>query len=276
MRIGAHESVAGGVSRAFARAEEHGGQALQLFTKSARGWRAPPLADEECARFRAEARRTGLPVIAHGSYLCNLATEDAGIQARMREGLDDELTRCERLGIAWLVLHPGSHPDEAVGLGRIARELDALHARLPGLHAGICLEVTAGQGNALGWRFEHLGAILNGVKEPERLSVCLDTCHLFAAGYDLAAEEGYEAALAACDRHVGLGRVSCLHLNDCVKPLGCRVDRHAQIGEGTIGLAPFRRLVNDPRFRDTPAVLETPHPERYGETIRLLQSLAGK
>ncbi|MHB8873865.1 MAG: deoxyribonuclease IV [Myxococcaceae bacterium] len=273
MIIGAHESIAGGPSKAFARAEEHGARSLQIFTRSARGWTAPPLLDEECRAFRAEAARCGLPVVAHGSYLANLATEEPVLRGRSIACVLDELTRCERLGVPYLVIHPGSHPDEAKGIAQIAAGLDQVHAQTPKFKAKICLENTAGQGTSIGWRFEHLAAILEAVKKEARLGCCLDTCHLFAAGYDFVSRGGYEKALAEFDRVVGLSRVACFHLNDCKKPLGCRVDRHEEIGEGTIGRAGFKPLVNDRRFAKVVGVLETPTPERYGEGIRLLSSL---
>ncbi|MBF5041252.1 deoxyribonuclease IV [Aggregicoccus sp. 17bor-14] len=273
MILGAHESIAGGVSQAFARAEAHGAKSLQIFTKNARGWSAPPLADAEAAAFRREAARTGLPSVAHGSYLVNLATEDAGHRERSLACVTEELTRCERLGVSLLVLHPGGHPDEKRGLRLIAEGIDEVHARTPGFRARLCLEVTAGQGNCLGWRFEHLAEILNQVKAESRVSLCLDTCHLYAAGYDLATERGYAQVMDACDRLVGLERVACFHLNDCKKGLGCRVDRHEEIGRGALGLTAFRCLVNDPRFRDTVGVLETPVPERYSDALQLLHSL---
>lgn len=273
MIVGAHESIAGGVSRAFARAEEHGAKSLQIFTKSARGWSAPPLADAERLAFRAEARRTGLPSIAHGSYLVNLGTEDPALRERSIACVCEELTRCERLGIGFLVIHPGGHPEEKTGLRLIAQGLDEVHQATPRFKTKIALEVTAGQGSCLGWRFEHLAEILSQVSREDRLALCLDTCHLHAAGYDLTTPRGYEDVMAALDRLVGLERVRCFHLNDCKKPLGCRVDRHEEIGQGTLGLEPFRALMNDPRFANVVGVLETPFPERYPDAIRLLNSL---
>ncbi len=274
MLIGAHESIAGGLSRAFERAVAHGGRSLQIFTKSARGWASPPLSDDERKAFRAKARETGLPAIAHGSYLANLASADAVVRNRSIDCVVDELTRCERLGIRYLVLHPGANPDEEKGLALVARAIDEVHERCTRFRARLCLEVTAGQGSSLGHRFEQLADILSRVRREDRLAFCLDTCHLFAAGYDLSTEAGYAAVMERFDRVVGLGRVRCLHLNDCRKPLGCRVDRHEEIGKGTIGLTAFRCLVNDERFRDAIAVLETPRAERYGRAIRLLESLS--
>jgi deoxyribonuclease-4 len=261
------------VSQAFARAEAHGASSLQVFTKNARGWSAPPLTEEECRAFREEARRTGLPVIAHGSYLVNLGNEDPLLREKSLACVTEELTRCERLGIPFYVLHPGGHPDERRGLALIAQALDEVHQRTPHFTTRLCLEVTAGQGHCLGWRFEHLEEILSQVRAEARLGVCLDTCHLHAAGYDLTTPRGYEAVLGEFDRRVGLKRVCCFHLNDCKKPLGCRVDRHEEVGKGAIGLTTFRLLMKDPRFIDTIGVLETPFPERYGENIRLLESL---
>jgi deoxyribonuclease-4 len=271
--IGAHESIAGGVSQAFARAEQHGARSVQIFTKNARGWSAPALTEEERRAFRAEARRTGLPAIAHGSYLVNLGTEDPALRERSLACVTEELTRCERLGIPFLVIHPGAHPDERRGLALIADAIDEVHQRTPRFRARLCLEITAGQGHCLGWRFWHLAEILSQVAREDRLGICLDTCHLFAAGYALSTEQGYEATMAECDATVGLERVRCFHLNDCKKPLGCRVDRHEEVGKGAIGREAFRFLVNDPRFVNTIGVLETPFPERYGEAIRLLESL---
>lgn len=274
MLIGAHESIAGGVSRAFERAALHGGRSLQIFTRSARGWSTTPLAEAERRSFRREARRTGLPSIAHGSYLVNLASEDPALRRRSILCVIDELTRCERLGVRCLVIHPGSHPEEARGIRLIAQALDEVHAATSGFRARICLEVTAGQGSSIGWRFEHLAEILSLVRRERRLGVCLDTCHLFAAGHDLSTAQGYRRVMRRFDRTVGLERVECLHLNDCKKPLGCRVDRHEEIGKGYLGLTAFRCLVNDERFRETIAVLETPHAARYGEAIRMLESMA--
>jgi deoxyribonuclease-4 len=273
MRIGAHESVAGGISKAFARAQEHGATSLAVFTKSSRAWQAPALSEEEAKLFRREAKRTQLPAIAHGSYLVNLASEELALRERSIDCLFDELERCERLGIPSLVIHPGVHADVKRGTALIAEALDELHARTPKYKAQIVLEGTAGQGNSIGWRFEHLAMILEQVRRPARVGICLDSCHLYAAGYDLSSIRSYEKVIKEFDRLVGVERVRCFHLNDCKKPLGCRVDRHEEIGKGTLGLTAFRCLVNDSRFADTPAVLETPFVERYSQGIRLLQSL---
>jgi deoxyribonuclease IV len=276
VRLGAHESVAGGVSLAFSRAAEHGARSVQIFTRSGRAWRCPPLGADEQRAFRRAARAAGVPTIAHGSYLVNLASEDPVVRGRSLEAVQEELLRCEALGIRSLVLHPGSHPSTRHGLRLVARALDEVHRALPGLSTRVCLEVTAGQGNCLGHRLEHLEEILARVGAPGRVGVCLDTCHLFAAGYDLSNEAGTEAVMSEAVRRFGQRRIRCFHLNDSLRPRGARVDRHADIGRGAMGLPAFRYLVNDARFQLTPAVLETPDPGRYARGLRLLHSLIRK
>ena len=276
MKLGAHESVAGGVSLAFGRAAEHGARSLQIFTRSARGWSSPPLDPSERRAFRRAARAARVPAIAHGSYLVNLASEDPLIRERSLGAVREELLRCEALGIGSLVFHPGSHASTRRGLRLVARGLDEVLTDLPGVRARICLEVTAGQGNCLGHRLEHLEEVLLQSGQADRLGVCLDTCHLFSAGYDLSTELGAEAVMDEAVRRFGRRRIRCFHLNDSQRPRGARVDRHAEIGRGAMGLAAFRFLVNDPRFRDTPAVLETPEPARYSRGLRLLHSLVRK
>jgi deoxyribonuclease-4 len=276
MLIGAHESIAGGIELAFARAQEHRGKSLQIFTRNARGWACKPLGRLERSAFGSESRRTSLPAVAHGSYLANLGSSDPLLREKSLACVAEELSRCNRLEIPLLIIHPGTNSDARQGLRLIARGLDQIHAEMPKVRSRICLEVTAGQGSCLGWRFEHLAEILTLCASSERLSVCLDTCHLFAAGYDLSTRRGYEGVMAEFDRLVGLKRVECFHLNDSQRSLGCRVDRHADIGKGAIGLVVFRCLVNDSRFEHTVGVLETPNPERYGRSIRLLESLRRK
>jgi deoxyribonuclease-4 len=276
LRIGAHASIAGGISRAVGRAHADGGQSLQVFTRSARGWTSPALDPVEARAFRRAARAHALPAIAHGSYLANLATPDPLLRRRSLAAVVDELLRCSVLGIPCLVLHPGSHPDLRTGLRLVARALDEIHAETPGIAPRICLEVTAGQGNCLGWRLEHLEEVLSLTAAPARVGVCLDTCHLFAAGYDISTARGMTAVLDESIRRFGRRRIRCFHLNDSVGPLGCRRDRHEEIGKGMLGLTAFRTLVNDGRFADSPGVLETPRPERYGMSLRLLQAMVRK
>jgi deoxyribonuclease-4 len=272
MLLGAHEGISGGVSTAFARAEEDGADCLQIFTRNARGWTAKPLEDEEIERFRAEARRTGLPVAAHSSYLINAAAPDPEIRRKSWAGLADELARCETLGIPFLVFHPGSHPDEAEGIPLVAEAMARAIEAVPG-KAMLLTETTAGQGASLGHTFEQLAAIREAIPKAQRrrAALCVDTCHLFAAGFDLTTEAGYAETFARLDRTLGLELVRAFHLNDSKKPLGCRVDRHEHIGDGAMGLAPFRRLVNDARFARVPGFLET--ELRYRENLAVLRSL---
>jgi deoxyribonuclease-4 len=272
MLLGAHEPIAGGVSKAFARAEADGADCLQIFTRNARGWAAKPLDDGEVAAFRGEAKRTGKPVAAHSSYLINCASPDREIRQKSWDALQDELGRCERLGIPALIFHPGSHEDEAEGIRLVGEAMTRALDGVPG-KARLLVETTAGQGTSLGWRFEQVAAIRDAVpaKARRRTGVCVDTCHVFSAGYDLASDAAYEQTIDALDRAVGLSNVRAFHLNDSKRPLGCRVDRHEHIGEGTLGLRPFRRLVNDPRFADVPGFVET--ESRWKENIEVLRRL---
>jgi deoxyribonuclease-4 len=272
MILGAHEGVAGGVSTAFARAEADGADCLQIFTRSSRAWATKPFEPAEVDRFRAEAKRTGLPVAAHATYLLNLCSEDEAIRAKSWDALADELGRCEQLGIRWLVFHPGSHPDAATGLALAAEGMTRALEAVPG-KARLVVETTAGQGACIGCRFDELAEIVERVpgRHRRRVAVCLDTCHVFAAGYDLTTKAGYDRTFGELGDAVGLERLACFHLNDSKKGLGCRVDRHAHIGEGALGLEPFRRLVNDARFADLPAFLET--ELKFKENLAVLRSL---
>jgi len=272
MLLGAHEGIAGGVSKAFARAEADGADCLQIFTRNARGWAAKPLEEEEVRAFRSEAKRTGKPVAAHSSYLINCASSDRDIRAKSWQALADELDRCERLGIPALIFHPGSHESADEGIRLVGEAMTRALAEVPG-KARLLVETTAGQGTNLGWRFEQLQAIREEVPSParRRVGVCVDTCHVHSAGYDLESDAGYETTVEQIDRTVGLSNVRAFHLNDSKKPRGCRVDRHEHIGEGTLGLEPFRRLVNDARFAEIPAVVET--ESRFKENIEVLRGL---
>jgi deoxyribonuclease-4 len=272
MILGAHEGVAGGVSTAFARAEADGADCLQIFTRNVRGWAAKPFDVDEVARFRSEARRTKMPVAAHSTYLVNLCCSDRAIRKKSWDALADELSRCEQLGIRWLIFHPGSHEDEREGIEVVAEGMTQALERSPG-RARLLIETTAGQGTNLGWRFEQVAAIRTAVAMPHRrrVGVCVDTCHLHAAGYDLTSDEAYAATFSELDRKIGLSHVEAFHLNDCKKQRGCRVDRHEHIGDGTLGLEPFRRLVNDARFAKVPAFLET--ELRFRENLAVLRSL---
>jgi deoxyribonuclease-4 len=261
MRLGAHVSVAGGLYEAPRRGASIGAEVIQVFTRNQVQWRAAPVRAAEARRFRESLEASGVGLaVCHGSYLVNLASPDPEQRRRSRGAFLAEMRRCHALGIRYLIFHPGAHmgAGEEAGLRRIARGLDDALRRGEKLEVMPLLEVTAGQGSTLGHRFEHLAAILEQVREPERIGVCLDTCHLLAAGYDIASRAGYERTLAELDRCVGLERVRAFHLNDARRERGSRLDRHAPIGDGHVGLACFRRLVNDPRFAGIPAVLETP------------------
>ena len=260
-RLGAHLSIAGGLPRAVDRAEASGCQALQIFTKSAGQWRARDLPPEEIALFKRRVRQTKIrPVVAHNSYLINLAAADPALRRRSIDSLRDELDRAEALGLDGLVMHPGSYTSgtEKGGLRLIADGLAEILAARPDGRARILLEHTAGQGTNLGHRFEHLAEIIDLLGGSPRLGVCLDTCHLLVAGYDICSERGYQDTFRQFGAIVGFSRLKAFHMNDSKKPCMSRVDRHEHIGKGCLGLAPFRRIVNDPRFAKLPMLLETP------------------
>lgn len=280
MILGAHESAAGGVTEAAARAKADGCESLQIFTRNSNQWAPKALPPEEIGAFPAARKAAGLgPVLAHNSYLVNLAGPQPALHRKSMTAMRDEIDRCDLLEIPFLVFHPGAHLGTGVkeGLRRIAESLDRLLDEGGSRSkARLLLEVTAGQGTVLGSRFEEVAEILSLARRTDRLGVCFDTCHAFAAGYDLSTEEGYEATFQAFDRTIGLGRLEAFHLNDSKKPLGSRVDRHEEIGDGFIGAGAFRRLVNDARFRQTPGVLETPAgPDGEPSFKRNLKRLRG-
>jgi deoxyribonuclease-4 len=270
--FGAHLSIAGGFYKAALAAQAYGMDTVQVFTGSPQTWPVRPapqkdqwiarsLAEDDIDRFRAAVRQARLKtVVAHDSYLINVASPEPTLYRRSLEALVVELTHAERLGLHYLVMHPGSpvEDSEEAGLRRIAQALDEVHCRCRDFRIEILLENTAGQGACLGHRFEHLARIIELLEAPERVGVCFDTCHAFAAGYALAPEKEYRATLRAFDRTIGLKRLRCFHVNDSLKPLGSRVDRHAHLGRGCLGIEPFRLLVNDRRFRSRPMILETP------------------
>ena len=260
-RLGAHLSIAGGLPRAVDRAEASGCRALQIFTKSAGQWRARELPREEIALFRRRIRQTKIrPVFAHNSYLINLAAADRALRRRSIAALGEELDRADALGLDALVMHPGSYTSgtERRGLRLIADGLADVLSSRPDARTRILLEHTAGQGTNLGHRFEHLAEILDLIGGTPRVGVCLDTCHLLAAGYDICSDAGYRETFAAFSSIVGMSRLRGFHLNDSKKPCASRVDRHEHIGRGCLGLEPFRRILNDPRFATLPMLLETP------------------
>ena len=259
--LGAHVSVAGGLAEGLRRGMEFGCDALQIFVKSPSQWQGKPLPAEESAAFRAAHFASPIgPLVAHAAYLINLAAPDPQILARSRAALADELLRCAALGIPALVVHPGAHLGTGVeeGLTAIARSLDAVDAEIGDCPTRVLLEITAGQGTVLGSRLQHLAAIRSRAASRERLGVCLDTCHAYAAGYALDSAAGWDEFLAELESEIGFDLVGCVHLNDSVDALGSRKDRHANLGEGCLGLEPFRRMLAEPRLRHAPMILETP------------------
>lgn len=279
--LGAHMSIAGGYYKSVEIAKRCGCDCVQLFTKNNNQWRAKPIHDDEAARFRATLKELSIShPIAHNSYLINLASPDDALWRRSIEAFVVELQRADQLGLAYVVTHPGASltSGEEEGLRRIAAALDDIHAETRGIKARILLETTAGQGSCLGCHFEHLAEIINHVRAPERLGVCVDTCHIFAAGYPLATTRQYRSTMKKLATIVGLEQVKAFHLNDSKRELGSRVDRHEHIGKGHLGLEPFRHLLNDARFENVPMYLETPKGTSDGEefdvmNLRTLRSL---
>ena len=274
--LGAHMSIAGGVHEALYRAQQAGCEAVQVFTRPSRQWYAPPLRDDEIAAFREAQRVTGLDtVLVHDSYLLNLASSDLSLWEKSLHALIEEMERCEALHIRTLIAHLGAHmgAGEEVGLTNIARALDTMHRTCAGFHVRLTLEITAGQGTHLGYRFEHMRQLLERVQDSDRLQFCFDTQHAFAAGYDLGTAEGYERTFAEFDALIGLERLAAFHLNDAKKGLGSRVDRHEHIGQGCLGPEPFQRLMQDRRFWGLPMCLETPKSKDLHEDIEALTLL---
>lgn len=273
--LGAHESVAGGLHLAFERIRNVGGDALQIFTRNQRQWNPAPVNEEE-QRLFAEAWQDmpKLPVASHASYLINLASGKKELAEKSIAAFAEELRRCGQLNIPMVVIHPGSHGGDGVeeGLLRFSNNLDR-SLELADNQVIVLLETTAGQGTGLGSRFEELGGIIEISKHPEKLGVCVDTCHIFAAGYDIRSEESYQATMDAFDKQAGIERIKFFHLNDSKKGLQCRVDRHEHIGQGKIGLPGFANLLNDPRFADHPMTLETPKGPDLQEDRDNLQTL---
>jgi deoxyribonuclease IV len=281
MPFGAHMSISGGIAKSFARGLQVGCEAMQIFSKSDRQWAAKPLLPEDVAAFKAEQASSGIgPVVVHDSYLINLAAPADELWEKSIAAFAHELERCAELGVPYLVTHPGAHTGsgEEAGLEREAVALNRLFEAGVGGDTMVLLETTAGQGSTLGHRFEHLARLFELVPHPTRLGVCVDSCHIFAAGYDIRTPETYAATFAEFDRVIGIGQIRCFHLNDSLKDLGSRVDRHSHIGQGCIGLEGFRLIVNDPRFSGLPMIIETPKGEEMAEDIEnltLLRSLVG-
>lgn len=279
--LGAHMSIAGGYYKAVEAAGKLGMSTCQVFTKNNNQWRAKEISDEDVKLFQdaLKTHKIGHPT-SHASYLINLGSPADELWQKSIEAMAVELQRAARLGIRYVVMHPGACVtlSEAEGIARVAAAIDEIHRRLPECAAEILLENTAGQGSCLGWKFEHLAEIIAATRQPERLGVCFDTCHAYAAGYDLSQADGYKQMWKTFDKVVGIERVKAIHLNDSKKDLGSRVDRHDHIGRGKIGLEAFRLLLNDKRFRKAPMYLETPKEEENGEpmdvvNLRVLRSL---
>lgn len=283
--LGAHQSIAGGYYKSVEIARRTGCDCVQLFTKNNNQWRAKPITPVEAKAFRDKLAELGVShPLSHDSYLINLGSPDDELWKKSIDAFVVELQRAELLGIPYVVAHPGSYTtsSESAGLKRIIRALNEVHRQTKGLAAKCLLENTAGQGSNLGWRFEHLATIFDGVRDPDRLGgVCIDTCHLFAAGYAISAEKEFKATLRALDKLVGLETVKAFHVNDSKAKFGSRVDRHAGIGRGEIGLEAFRLLVNDRRFLKVPMYLETPKGVEGGRdldeiNLEVLRGLVGR
>ena len=279
--FGAHTSIAGGLQNAIAAAVALKCDTVQVFTKNASQWRGKLLTEEEIRTFRTAFSGSKLRFpTAHDSYLINLATPDDALYRKSIDALTEEVERAEALGLQYLVMHPGAFmgTSEEAGIARVVTALNEVHRRCAGCRVMILLENTAGQGTSLGHRFEHLAAIRARARDAARLGVCFDTCHAFAAGYPIDTDDGYTSTFQEFDEVLGLSHLLLFHLNDSKKPLGSRVDRHEGLGRGEIGLESFRRLVNDPRFRDRPMIIETPKEDDSGKemdpvNLRILRKL---
>jgi len=279
--LGAHMSISGGLHLAIDRAVAAGCSVLQIFTRNSNQWKGKPVTESDAALFRSKFAASGLrEVVSHDIYLINLAAPPGETRDKSVAAFRDELETCARLGINKVVMHPGSHLTDSpqAGLARVVDAFDLIFSEVPQFEGRVLIETTAGQGSNLGRTFEELGVIIAGSRFPEKFGVCFDTCHTFAAGYDIATEGGYRDTMAQFDRIIGLERLHCFHFNDSKKGLGSRVDRHEHIGQGALGLNPFRFILNDPRFATVPKILETPKgdsDEMDGVNLALLRGLVG-
>jgi deoxyribonuclease-4 len=275
--LGAHMSIAGGVSTALDRAASVGSNAVQVFTKNNRQWEGPPVDAHDVARWEEWMPALGIAyAVSHASYLINLASPKDAIWERSVRAQADELRRAHAYGIPYVVVHPGSHTGSGVeaGIARIATAINRIHSETPDCTNTLTLlELMAGQGDTMGTSFSQLRRIIDLVHDPARLAVCADTCHAFAAGYDLRTDEGYAAMIEEIERELGLAIVKCWHVNDSKGQLGSRLDRHTHIGEGEIGLVGFQRILNDPRWDGIPMLLETPKEEDLQDDMRNLARL---
>lgn len=273
--LGSHMSIAGGIPLALERAQQAGCRVLQIFVKNNNRWVGKPFSEEEAQIFRKNWAQSAIrDVVAHDCYLINLASPREDLWHRSMDALIDELERCERLGLGYLVTHPGSHMGmgEQQGVSRIAQAIDQIHQQ-EDWKVRIALETTAGQGTSVGYRFEHLRDIIGAVRDPDRLAVCMDTCHIFAAGYDIREEGDYQETMASFDKTIGLEKLCVFHFNDSKRDWGSRVDRHEHIGRGKIGTSAFSWILNDERLTEVPKILETPKGKTHREDKRNLRVL---
>lgn len=264
LRIGAHMSVRGGLQQALYRGKAAGCQVIQLFSRNNNRWVSGPLTEQEMTAFHKARQDTSVePVAIHDIYLINLASARAEVRRKSRQSLSEEIRRAEKLDVSFVVIHPGAHGGEGekVGIRRIAEALNRIHEHTAGAGVKILLETMAGQGNSLGYRLEQLAEIIERTENPERLGICLDTCHAFAAGYDFQDPESYRRFMKTFDRVVGLGKLALVHMNDSKKELGSRVDRHEHLGRGYLREQAFALFLNDPRLTQIPFLIETPKGE---------------
>jgi len=281
LRLGAHMSIAGGFDKAVERAHSVESDALQIFTKNQNQWKAKPIEEDSVVRFKEALERHQIgPVVAHDSYLINLASPKDELWEKSIAAFREELERCDLLGVPYLVTHPGSHTGSGTeaGIARVIEALNRVHEEAPHLKAMTLLETTAGQGSNLGSTFEELQAMLEGVRDRERVAICLDTCHIYVAGYDIRSQEAYAETMNTFDSLIGIDQIKAIHLNDAKQPLGSKKDRHHLIGQGTIGVCGFWHLMNDARLESVPGLLETEKGDDLAEdrdAIALLRGLIG-
>jgi deoxyribonuclease-4 len=274
--LGAHTSTSGGVSKAIERATELNFSAIQIFTKNNNRWFSKPLEESEIEKFKTlDDKSTIKFIVSHDSYLINLCASNLEILKKSQKAFVDELERCELLDIPYLNFHPGSHTGrgEDDGLKVISESINIAHSKTKGFNVSSMLEITAGQGTVLGYKFEHINKIIEKVEEKQRMSVCIDTAHMFAAGYDFRDENSYDKTMKEFDDIIGIDRLKCFHLNDSKKELGSKVDRHEHIGKGFIGLDGFRNIMNDKKLVDIPKILETPKGKEQLEDLENLKIL---
>ncbi len=280
MLLGAHISISGGVYKAPEKARELTCDCMQIFSKNQMQWRSKLISDEDAERFRKALKEQEIQeTVIHDSYLINLGSPDRDLLQKSRDAFLDEMSRARKLGVRYLIFHPGAHvgSGEKEGLTRIAESLDWARKEFDSYDVELLLEITAGQGSVLGQTFEQLAKIIDGMEDPKATGICFDTCHAFAAGYDVKSEEGYEETMAKLEDVIGIDQLKAVHLNDSKGKRGERKDRHEQIGEGHIGLDGFRNVMNDGRLEGVPMVLETPKgDEMYASELRTLRSLIRK